>query len=168
MKTDIKIKRICVAAVFTALVFIITRFIQIPIPLGYFNIGNSIILLACLLIPMPYGVAVGSLGSALADLTSFPVYALPTLIIKALMPMVFYAIYRSRIKNEHVKGMVAAAISTLIPLVGYTATGMILYGGFYAGLAQAPGLIIEYAANLIIYFIFQTLVYPRLRNLRTG
>ncbi len=160
-----KTKRLCIAAVFTALVFIITRFIQIPIPLGYFNIGNSVILLGCLLVPNPYGIAIGSLGSALADLTSFPAYAFPTLVIKALMPAVFYAVYKTQIKNNHLRGLIAAAIATVIPLIGYTITGMILYGSFYSGLAQVPGLIAEYAANLVIYMAFQTFIYPQLRRI---
>lgn len=41
-----KTKAICTAAVATALIFAVTRFIQIPIPLGYFNVGNTIILLS--------------------------------------------------------------------------------------------------------------------------
>lgn len=141
-------KQICLTAVFLALTFVITRFIQIPIPLGYFNIGNSIILLSCTLIPSPLGIISGSLGSALADLTSYPVYTVPTLIIKLLMPLIFYKIYSSSPKFG--RYIIAVAVSTLIPLFGYTITGGILYGGFYAGLAQFPGLLLEYAANLII------------------
>ena len=41
-----KIKELTLTAVMMALVFVVTRFIQIPIPLGYFNIGNTVILLA--------------------------------------------------------------------------------------------------------------------------
>ena len=55
---------------------------------------------------MKYGVAAGAIGSALADLTSYPAYTLPTLIIKSL-----------------------------IPLFGYTLTGGILYGNMLTGLA---------------------------------
>ena len=84
------VKKLTQCALLAALTFVVTRFIQVPIPLGYFNIGNCMILLGGVLIPSPYGVIAGSLGSALADLTSFPVYTLPTLVIKALMPIVFY------------------------------------------------------------------------------
>lgn len=35
--------KICITAVFIALVYIATALIQIPIPLGYANLGDSII-----------------------------------------------------------------------------------------------------------------------------
>ena len=148
----ISTKNLCLSAVFTAMIFAVTRFIQIPIPLGYFNIGNTVILLACVLMPSPYGIIAGSLGSALADLTSYPVYTLPTAIIKLIFPLLFYIIIKTEIKGK-TPYIIAAAVSTLIPLFGYTITGGILYGGFYAGLAQFPGLFVEYIANLVLFVI---------------
>lgn len=147
---NFSLKQVCYTAVLTAVTFVVTRFIQIPIPLGYFNVGNCIILLSCVLLPSPSGLIIGSLGSALADLTSYPAYTLPTLIIKFLMPLVFYLIIKQ--KNTRVlRQILAAAVSTLIPLVGYTLTGSFLYGGIAAGLAQVPGLALEYIANLGIF-----------------
>lgn len=146
-------KDLCISAVLMALVCVVTLFIQIPIPLGYFNIGNTIILIACVLVPMPYGILVGSIGSALADLLSFPIYTIPTLIIKLVFPLVFYLIRKIRPGKIYID-VLAAAVSTLVPLFGYTATGMILYGGFIAGIAQFPGLALEYVANLILFAIF--------------
>lgn len=145
-------KLLCRAAIAIAMVFVITRFIQIPIPLGYFNIGNCVILLFCSILPLGYGVAMGSLGSALADLTSFPIYTLPTLLIKAAMPLVFYGFIRRKSSNK-LAVCLGAYISMLIPLIGYTVTGMILYGGFEAGLAQVPGLVIEYIVNAVLFTV---------------
>ncbi len=145
-------KELTITAVLAALTFVITRSIQIPIPLGYFNVGNSIILLGCLLVPLPLGTLAGSIGSALADLTSFPLYTLPTLVIKALMPVVFYLI--SSIPTKKYKLYIpAVAISTLIPLFGYTLTGAFFEHSLAAGMAQFPGLLIEYAANLAIFVL---------------
>ncbi len=146
-------KQLTITAVLAALTYVITSFIQIPIPLGYFNVGNSIILLGCLLVPMPLGALAGSLGSALADLTSsFPLYTLPTLVIKALMPIVFYLI--SSIPTKKYKLYIpAVAISTLIPLFGYTLTGAFFEHSLAAGMAQFPGLLAEYAANLAIFIL---------------
>ncbi len=143
----ISTKQLTQTALFAALTFVVTRFIQIPIPLGYFNIGNTIILFCCALLPSPCGILAGAIGSALADLTSFPVYTLPTLLIKALFPLVYYLLVKAKMPRVG-----AAAISTLIPLFGYTLTGCILYG-FAAGLAQFPGLLLEYIANLILFSI---------------
>jgi len=160
-------KNLTLSAVFMALVFLVTRFIQIPIPLGYFNVGNSVILLACLLVPSPYGIIVGSIGSALADLTSFPAYTIPTLIIKFLMPLVFYKLNKIELKKFDFR-IISAAIATLIPLFGYTLTGGLLYGGdnlkvaIIAGFEQFPGLLLEYIANLVIFSAL--LAIPALRH----
>ena len=151
------IKKLCQCAVLMALVFVVTRFIQVPIPNGYFNIGNTVILIGCTLMPMWYGVAIGSLPSALADLTSYPIYTIPTLIIKALMPLVFYLI-RGKEEASFVRTMVAATVSTLIPLFGYTLVGCFFTETFIAGLAQFPGLALEYAANLVLFGILHKLI----------
>ena len=149
MELNKKTGQLCLAAVMMAMVFVVTRFIQIPIPLGYFNVGNSVILLFCLLISMPYGIAASAFGSALADLLSYPVYTAPTLIIKAIMPFLFYVIIKKFDKNKFAV-IIAATISTLIPLFGYTIIGAIIYGSFATGIAQFPGLLLEYIANLVI------------------
>ena len=144
-----KTKQLCLSAVMMAMVFVLTRFIQIPIPLGYFNVGNSVILLFCLIIGSPYGIIASAAGSALADLLSYPVYTVPTLIIKALMPLVFYMIIK-KFANRKYTVLVATSVSTLIPLFGYTLTGAIIYGSIITGIAQFPGLLLEYIANLVI------------------
>ena len=143
------IRELCLSAVMMAMVFVVTRFIQIPIPLGYFNVGNSVILLFCIIITGPKGIIASAVGSALADLVSYPVYTLPTLIIKAIMPWLFYLITK-RLNGKKFAVVIAAAVSTLIPLFGYTITGMILYGSVATGIAQFPGLVLEYIANLVI------------------
>jgi uncharacterized membrane protein len=143
--------QICRAGCFAAVVFVVTRFIQIPIPLGYFNIGNCVILTGCLFFEAPYGIAAGAIGSALADLLSYPAYTVPTLLIKTLMPLVFYLICGQNRKHKTLQTLLAAYICTLIPLFGYTITGGILYGSLYTGLAQFPGLLLEYIANAILF-----------------
>lgn len=148
MKTNTK--QLSLAAVMLASVFVVTRFIQVPIPLGYFNVGNSVILLFCLVTDNLYGIAASSIGSALADLVSYPVYTVPTLIIKALMPWVFMKLCRI-FNNKKLAIVASAAIATLIPLFGYTITGGLIYGSFISGIAQFPGLLLEYVANLVIF-----------------
>lgn len=155
------VKHICFSSMFAAIIFVVTRFIQIPIPLGYLNFGNCIILLCCCFLPCSYSVAAGAIGSALADLTSFPLYTVPTLIIKSVFPLVFCLLLKLKIKNNYAKHIIAAAVSTLFPLAGYTVAGMILYGGFAAGITQVPGLVAEYFANLVIFSLMLTQTLKR-------
>ena len=145
-------KQLSLSAVMLASVFVVTRFIQIPIPLGYFNVGNSVILLFCLLLNSPYGIAASSIGSALADLMSYPVYTVPTLLIKALMPWTFMKLDKMLPQKTYFS-VVSAALATLIPLFGYTITGGLIYGSIISGIAQFPGLLLEYTANLVIFAV---------------
>ena len=145
-------KQLSLSAVMLASVFVVTRFIQIPIPLGYFNVGNSVILLFCLLLNSPYGIAASSIGSALADLMSYPVYSVPTLLIKALMPWTFMKLDKM-LPHKTYFPVVSAALATLIPLFGYTITGGLIYGSIISGIAQFPGLLLEYTANLVIFAV---------------
>lgn len=80
-------KKLTFAAIMAALTFIATRFTQFPIgALGYVHAGDAVVLLCAFIPGGGYGVAAAGIGSMLADLTSgYAIYALPTLIIKALM-----------------------------------------------------------------------------------
>ena len=71
------------------------------------------------------------------------------------MPIVFYFFLKKGKEHKYAWGLAGEIVSTLIPLVGYTLVGGFLYGGLVAGLAQVPGLLLEYAANAVIFAVFQ-------------
>jgi uncharacterized membrane protein len=70
--------------VFIALVFVATTILRVPIPAtaGYFNIGDGIIYAAALLFGPLVGGLAGGIGSAIADVIGYPIFAPGTLIIK--------------------------------------------------------------------------------------
>lgn len=69
----------------TVLVMVSTILIRVPIPGGgYFNFGDVIIVFAALLGGYKTGVVAGGIGSALADLIGFPIFAPITLIAKGM------------------------------------------------------------------------------------
>lgn len=83
-------KSLTLAALFTALITVTTAFVQIPLPLtGYIHLGDTFIFLACFFLKKPYAITASAVGSALADVIVFPVYAPATLIIKAVMALIF-------------------------------------------------------------------------------
>ncbi len=147
------IRYLCIAGIFAAAIFTVTTFIRIPVPMGYFNVGNSVILILCCFITLKYGIFAGTVGSALSDLFGYPIWVLPTLLIKGAMTITFYGIRKIPFHNQKVLTIVAGCISMLIPVLGYYFAGGILYGGLKASLAQLPALIIEYGANSILFTI---------------
>lgn len=82
-------KKITFTGIMTALVFVSTFIIKIPIPAteGYIHLGDCMVFLSALLLGWKYGAFAAGVGSMLADLIGYPHWALPTLVIKALMAM---------------------------------------------------------------------------------
>lgn len=147
------VKYLTTAGIFAALVCVVTTFIRIPVPMGYINVGNSAIIILCCFITMKYGIFAGTIGSGISDLIGYPIWALPTILIKGAMIVTFYGIRKIPLHNQKVLTIIAGCISMLIPIFGYYFAGAAMYGGLKASLAQIPSLIIEYGANSILFTV---------------
>lgn len=136
-------KELTLGAIMSAFVFIATFVPKIPIPLGYAHLGDAAIFLAIIFCGRKIGILSGVIGSALADfLSGFPIWILPTILIKAAMAETFF---RLREKN-FLLSLVAAC---LVMTAGYTLFGALLYASLSAGLSSTPGLLLESAVNII-------------------
>lgn len=125
------IHKIALCALFTALIFVATYFIAIPMPaIGYINLGDAFILIASLVLG-PIGAICAGVGSALADLMlGYAIYAPATLVIKSSMAIVCCFIYRGFIKftNRFASIAIGTIIAELIMVLGYFLFEWILYG----------------------------------------
>ena len=84
MKT--RTQKIVMASLLASLVCVATMVIKVPMPYGYANLGDSIVLLAGWVLSPLYGFLASAIGSVLADILSgFALYAPATFIIKGLM-----------------------------------------------------------------------------------
>ncbi len=159
----ITVTQMCITAVFMALTCVATMVVQIPIPLGYAHLGDSVILICAFFFGPVVGALAGGIGSAMADiLTGFAVWAVPTLIIKTIMPIIACAIFGNmkskfdRCKVISVKGIVGAVVTLLFMTLGYVVFGAIIAGSFAAGLASAPGLLLKSVVNMVVYLFVAT------------
>jgi energy-coupling factor transport system substrate-specific component len=76
---------IAASGVMIAVVFVATRFIQVPIPSGYIHLGDIAVYTGAFLFGPLVGGISGALGPALADLTSgYGQYAPATLVLHGL------------------------------------------------------------------------------------
>ena len=127
-----------------ALTCIATMLIQIPIPLGYAHLGDSVILITAYLFGPVVGALAGGIGSAMADiLTGYPVWAVPTLLIKTIMPLIACYIFQNKVSRKpviSVRVLVGAVVTLLWAL----------------GLASAPGLLLKSVVNLIVFIVVGT------------
>lgn len=149
-------KDLCLTALFTAIVFVMTFVPKIPIPLGYAHLGDAAVLLAVVLLGKKQGAIAGAVGSALADLIGgFAIWIVPTLVIKYIMAWIFGIISQ----NHHDKfvinsGNLTAVFLGLVWMVAaYTIFGAILYDSMEAGLSSTPGLALKALLNAIIFLI---------------
>ncbi len=118
--------RIAVAAIFTALVFVVSSQIPpIPIPAtgGYFNVGETTIYVAALVFGPLVGAFAGGVGAALSDLyLGYSFFAPGTLIIKAVEGAIvgFLNIkLKSRIRNQTLCAVIATVSGGLSMVLGY-------------------------------------------------
>ncbi|MBQ2954518.1 MAG: ECF transporter S component [Clostridia bacterium] len=95
MKT-ISVKKLTFTGLMAALVCVLTMFPHIPIPAGsgYIHLGDGVILLAVMLVG-PLAIPAAAIGSMLADLFSgFALYAPATFVIKGLVALIAWLMYR--------------------------------------------------------------------------
>ena len=88
-------RELCLAAVMAAVVFLATFVPRIPIPLGYAHLGDAAIFLMVLFCGRRETLIAACFGSALSDLIGgFPLWILPTLIIKFFMADIAWRVIR--------------------------------------------------------------------------
>jgi uncharacterized membrane protein len=111
-------KTLVLTGMMTALVFIATIAIRIPVPFtqGYIHAGDTMIFVsAALLGPVPGMIAAG-VGSALADLMGgYPQWIIPTLLIKGIMGYLMGIFVNLHAKRAKQRGtLILALFSALI------------------------------------------------------
>lgn len=119
----------------TALVCVATLIIRIPNPMGgYFNVGDVMIFVSALTFgPLVGGIA-GGIGSALADVIGFPVFAIPTLFIKGVEGFLAGLITN---KKSIFRDVLAVTIAGVEMILGYLVVEIYLWG-LEAALLEIP------------------------------
>lgn len=150
--------KITIAAVFAALVFIVTSQIPpIPIPAtsGYFNVGETIIYVAALLFGAFVGAFSGGIGAMLADVyLGFSVFAPGTMVIKGMEGAIVGILYqklRKHLPNPTIRAVVSAAVGGLEMVTGYFLYEQFVLGyPFALALAEVPFNIVQMLIGLLI------------------
>lgn len=154
---DNKLVKICVTAMFAALICVATMLIRIPTPLGgYVNFGDCFILIAAWVLGPVYGFAAGGIGSALADLfAGYMNYVPGTFIIKGLIAVAAALIVHAFVKNSdklRLPGFIVGGLAGEIIMIGgyYLFEATFLGYGFAGTLASIPGNLVQGAFGLVL------------------
>lgn len=159
------IKEITLTGLATALVFVTTMYIKVPNSLGgYFNLGDSMLMLFSAILNPFYAFVVGGIGSALADVIGgYAQYAIPTLIIKGT-EAVFVSYLFMKFGNK--AKWVAYAGAIVIMVSGYFLIEWGMYGDALVSLTAVPANIVQGVAGAVIALLLLNKVTQLTENYR--
>ena len=159
-------KQLAFTALFASLCLVGTLIITIPLPLGYFNVGDVFVLLAAWCLGPLYGSIASGMGSALADIIAgYGVYAPFTFFIKALSAFTAYMVWCFLKKCIHKESLnvvfrlLSAFFAETVMALGYLLTETLFYG-FSAALGTMLGNVIQGACCLLLATMTLSAFYP--------
>jgi len=142
-------RTLAVTAVMTAIVFVLTRVVQVPTPAkGYIHLGDAGVFFSAFALGPWIGAVAGGLGTALADMTSgFPQWAIFSLLIHGFQGWIVGW------TSERWQGVMGLVLSTVVGgvvvVVGYLVAGVIL-SGVGAALGELPMNVIQVTGGAIV------------------
>lgn len=151
--------RIVIAAMFAAMIAVLTAFVQIKTPTGgYIHLGDSMIYIAASFLPMPYAIAASAIGGGLADLLVYPETILYTIVIKAVNA-VFFSSKSDRILTK--RNALMTIPSGLVTVIGYSASKLIrqliagdsLHSAIVTAVWKMPENAIQAVSSAVIFII---------------
>lgn len=151
--------RIVIAAMFAAMIAVLTAFVQIKTPTGgYIHLGDSMIYIAASFLPMPYAIAAAAIGGGLADLLVYPETILYTIVIKAVNA-VFFSSKSDRILTK--RNALMTIPSGLVTVIGYSASKLIrqliagdsLHSAIVTAVWKMPENAIQAVSSAVIFII---------------
>lgn len=127
--TNDRLKLLVKYAIMIALTAVSTMLISIPAPgaNGYFNLGDSMVFIAAILLGPKGGFIAGGIGSALADiLLGYTLWAPFTLLIKGLEGYLAGYLLETAFGKKH--PVLALVPSAIWMILGYYIVKVFLYG----------------------------------------
>ena len=149
----ISTKKLVLTALFTALTAIATMFIRIPLPMGYFNLGDAFIFLAIFILGPVLGTVAAGVGSTIADLIGFISYAPGTLIIKSLMALVVALIYKYALKSTNknfISQLLAGIAGAIIMAFGYFLYETMFFTTAAVAIINLPYNLVQGAVGIVV------------------
>jgi uncharacterized membrane protein len=160
-------RTLAITAIMTAIVFVLTRLIQVPTPArGYIHLGDAGIFFSALAFGPWVGAVSGGLGTALADITSgYPQWAIFSFLIHGAQGWIVG--WLSRRWTGWIGLISSAVVGSIVVVVGYLGAGMLL-SGVGAAVGELPLNIFQVTAGAIVgvaLFVAVRRAYPPLMNM---
>lgn len=151
---------IALTAVLAALTTAMILVFFIPVGEGRMHFGDTIILLAAVLLPTPYAMLVGAIGGGMANLLGGAVLWSPaTVIIKAAITMPFSAKQDKLVTKRNLFSLLPYAVITIVGYALYQLLLITLGVGQFAGLVwtvvftNVLGDLVQIAGSSVLFII---------------
>jgi len=152
-----KLFQIGIIAAFATLAFAGTLVLRVPIPAtgGYFNLGDTFVMVAALLYGPLVGACVGLIGPAAADAVGFPQYILATAVVKSIEGGLVGLIGHSRnASRKPATVALALAVGVVILAAGYFLFEAVIYPALgksipFFAVTDAKAALAEIGPNLL-------------------
>lgn len=167
-KNTLSIARLTRAALIAAIIFVMTSSLKLPTATGYVHLGDAAVCLAAALLPQPIALVTAALGGGLADLAAgYPMWILPTAIIKAAMTLSFTS------KQEKIlcpRNYIALGGAIIINAAGYYLAGSVIYGDFTVSLTEIPTNLLQGACGVLLFVLLCAFldINPKIRRIFRG
>ena len=147
MRESKKLRLLCLAALFAGAIAVTTAYLlHIPIPTGgYIHLGDALIYLAA-----PYAVGAAMVGAGLADLLTAPLWVVPTLLIKALVALLFTS-RAPRLLCP--RNGAALLLACLLSPAAYGLAACLLLGGVNAFWPQFLGTLVQAVGSGAVFAV---------------
>lgn len=157
------IRKICLGAVFAALCAAAT-FVSVPLPFGYFNLGDVMVLTSAMLLGPFFGSISAGIGSAVADIImGYAAYAPATFIIKGAVAIIFALLHKLSKKLfggrlDVPAKLLCSVISESVMVGGYFAFEALVMGYGAGALASVPGNIMQALSCSLLFTLLSFLL----------
>jgi uncharacterized membrane protein len=146
-------KKVVLNGMMIALVFLATYFTKIPIPAtqGYFNLGDTVIMVAAVLLGKKSGMVVGAVGSLIADIAGgYYLFAPLTLLVKGFegYTVGIIAAHAEGEKAGEARKILAVAVGAVVMAFGYF-IGEAYFLGIFDSTFGLTAAVTELPLNLI-------------------
>ena len=144
-------RRLCVTALFAAIIYVFTAYIHVPSHTGYTHVGDAFLYLPACILPAPYAAAAGAIGAGLADLLSgYGIWAPGTVIIKALTAFCFTNKKAPIVNKRNLLGILPALV---LCVGGYYLYEAIITANFVTPALGIPGYLTQVALSSVVYLV---------------
>ncbi len=159
-------RKIVLTALMIAVVFLLTFIVHIPSPIpgGYFNIGDAVIMITAILLGRKSGLVAGAIGSALSDYALGYLHFVPvTFVVKGLEGYIVGVIATKQGSQlpSILRRIIAVAVGALVMVAGYlifelTVVRLLLDKtlAVSAILMELPGNLIQGGVSAVVAYAF--------------